>query len=301
MNRTSGSNSLTGASLASFSARCERSMRSWVDRMRKTLPSGVPILSAWTSACTKEVSAGRSTLRPRFRSASSRVFPSLSSLRTTESSSASGPERPLSTTFASAAGKSSPASTLSASKSSPYGRARAGSPAGGSRTPPPPDQPRTSPRAARTGPGERRESSRSYVDGYDAADDHEPGALQEHDRSDQDVTVGGLEHGTDQVRTVRVEKEPHAERQSGDDHPLQLSLAGERGDPPPQPEALANGGRDALEQLRQVSPQLAGDGGGGCYQIKLLRTQPLRHGRERIVQRQPELHLLDQQSELLPQ
>src|SRR5207237_76276 len=59
--------------------------------------------------------------------------------------------------------------------------------------------------------------------------------------------------------------------------------------------------RDALEQLRQVSPQLAGDGGGGCYQIKLLRTQPLRHGRERIVQRQPELHLLDQQSELLPQ
>jgi len=75
----SGSKSLTGASLASFSARCERSMRSCVERMRRTLPSGVPILSAWTSACTKEVSAGRSTRRARFRSASSRVFPSLSS------------------------------------------------------------------------------------------------------------------------------------------------------------------------------------------------------------------------------
>src|SRR6266478_6768906 len=158
-----------------------------------------------------------------------------------------------------------------------------------------------SPRAARPGPGERRGCSSSYVDGYDAADQHEPGALEEHDRSDQGVTVGGLEHGGDQVRPVRVEKEPHTERQGGDDQPLQLSLAGESGDPPLQPEALANGGRDALEQLRQVSAQLARDGGGGRYQIQLLGAYPLRHGRERVVQGKPELHLLDQQPELLPQ
>ena len=62
MQAMSGKSIFTGASFASFSARCVRSMRSCVDWMRRILPRLVPIRSAWMSALTNDVSDGSDTL-----------------------------------------------------------------------------------------------------------------------------------------------------------------------------------------------------------------------------------------------
>src|SRR5438105_1809864 len=172
------------------------------------------------------------------------------------SSSRRGPFRPFSTTLARAAVKSSPASTLSVSRSTAYGSARTTARCRfpmRSRSqirgyPPPPTSPTNQAHNPRPRQADRRQA-------------HAARCLEDHDGAHQQVSVSGLEHRRDQVRPVPVEEQSDEEGQRSDDQALELALAGEGGDLPLQPEALANGRADRIEHLREVAAELAGDAG----------------------------------------
>ena len=122
MQNSTGNSTLIGTFMAFSSASWRRLRRIWLDWTRRTLAIDTPKMSACTIARTKAPSSGTLLRAARLRMASPRPRPSWTSCRVRDSSCDSGPVV-LRATWARAASKPRPASTLMVSRSTESGRA----------------------------------------------------------------------------------------------------------------------------------------------------------------------------------
>ena len=122
IHRIRGPSILTGASMASFSARAKRSLVRWVDCALSTVPMLAPVFSACTSALTSDCTGGRSSRSSRERSASMRVRPERISRSRRAKARRSGLSGVFSTPMVMPTVKLQPDSTASVSMSRKFGR-----------------------------------------------------------------------------------------------------------------------------------------------------------------------------------
>ena len=106
------------------------------------------------------------------------------------------------------------------------------------------------------------------------------------------------EHRIEERRGGEEDEEGQEERQRADDVAGQALLRGQGANLALDPDPLANGERDRVEDLGEVATDLVLDRDGRGHQLEVLRLHALDHVLEREVERQAEVDLADDAAEL---
>ena len=107
-----------------------------------------------------------------------------------------------------------------------------------------------------------------------------------------------VEHRLHEAGRGDEQEAREADRQEPDDVAGQALLRGQGPDLALDPDALADGERDRVEDLGEVAADLVLDADGGGHQLEVVGPDAADHVLERLVERQAEVDLADDAPEL---